>query len=171
MQWADLLVVFSEWTFCLSVPASLLKWVVYGRDLKFQMIRICFSVVRLSWNWHHTIFLWAINIQTWRSEHIGQSKLCVRSLEDDGIENLGHQTASTVLYFHNDLVKMTEIIRKASKPVYPTIFYKFHVPTFSTDSFKNLYFHRIIKAESDSHLTICWINCVQWLLDNSRNGK
>ena len=49
---------------------------------------------------------------------------------------------------------MAEILRKASEPDYPTIFYKFHVPTFSTDSFKNLYFHHNYKGQIGYYLTI-----------------
>ena len=169
MQWADLLVVFSE--FRLSVPASLLKWVVYGRDLKFQMIRICFSVVRLSWNWHHTIF-WAINIPKLKEWTHWTVKVVCTELRrwwnwKAGSPNCEHCAVFSTMILWKWL---TEIIRMSSAPVYPRIFYKFHVPTFSTDSLKNLYFHHI-KAESDSYLTICWINCDQWLPDNSRNGK
>ena len=86
--------------FCLSVLASLLQWVVYGRDLKFQMIRICFSVVGLSWNWHHTIFQ-AINIPM-------DSQGCVYGAEKMmELKNWATKLRALSYIFHNHFVKMT----------------------------------------------------------------
>ena len=57
--------------------------------------------------------------------------------------------------FHNDFVKMTnwdyqDVIRACL----PHNFYKFHVPTFSTDSFKNLYVHHNYKGQIGYYQTI-----------------